>query len=278
MKKKFKFIDLFAGIGGFHYGLTQCGGECVMASEIDDVTKETYYKNYGIKPLGDVCNIKFEDIPEFDLLCAGFPCQSFSNIGTKGGLDDPRGALIYQVIRILRGCKPKAFLLENVKGLMNHDEGRTFKSIRDALVEIGYDLWFKVLEAKDYGVPQIRKRLFIVGIKREYKINFKFPEPIGCKTKLSDVLCGETEREYAFTIRIGGRRSGIDNKFNWDCYKVNGVPRYIRIEECLELQGFPRSFYLSGNQSLKFKQVGNAVPTVLIKAIGEQICNTKLFE
>lgn len=277
MVKQFNFIDLFSGIGGFHYGLAQCGGKCVMASEIDDVAKETYFKNYGIMPLGDVCNIKSEDIPEFDLLCAGFPCQSFSNIGTKGGLDDPRGALVLQVIRILKESQPKAFLLENVKGLLNHDKGRTFSTIKDLLIESGYDVWYKVLEAKDYGMPQLRKRLFIVGIKKQYKINFEFPKPIGCVKKLSDVLGGEVEREFAFTVRVGGRHSGIDNKFNWDCYRVNGEPRYIKIEECLDLQGFPRDFYLAGNQSLKFKQIGNAVPTVIIQAIGEQLIKTGIF-
>ena len=278
MEKKFRFIDLFAGIGGFHYGLIQCGGKCVMASELDDTAKETYFENYGIMPLGDICNINSKDIPEFDLLCAGFPCQSFSNIGTKGGLDDPRGALFFQVIRILNECKPKAFLLENVKGLLSHNKGRTFDTIRKSLDDSGYDVFYEVLEAKDYGVPQMRKRLFIVGIEKAYGVRFEFPKPIGCVKKLSDVLGGETEREIAFTIRIGGRRSGINNKFNWDCYKVDGESRYIKIEECLELQGFPRTFHLSGNQSLKFKQVGNAVPTVIIKAIGEQLCNTGIFK
>ena len=277
MNKQFKFIDLFAGIGGFHYGLNKCGGVCVLASEIDNNACESYYKNYGISPVGDICELKSNEVPQFDLLCAGFPCQSFSNIGTKGGLKDPRGALVFQIIRFLKEHQPKAFILENVKGLLNHDKGRTFNTIRDLLIECGYDVWYKVLEAKDFGVPQIRKRLFIVGIKKQYKIDFHFPEPIGCVKKLCDVLGGNTDREFAFTIRVGGRRSGINSKYNWDCYRVNGETRYITIEECLELQGFPRDFYLAGSQSLKFKQVGNAVPTVIIQAIGEQLIKTGIF-
>ena len=271
MSSDFTFIDLFSGIGGFHYALKQCGGECVLASEIDETACETYKINHGITPVGDICNISADEIPKFDLLCAGFPCQSFSNIGQKGGLNDPRGALIYQVMRILDECKPKAFILENVKGLRTHNKGETFQIIENGLHECGYIIKSAVLEAKDYGVPQIRKRLFIVGVRNDINVDFLFPKPIGCTKLLADILNGDTERDYAFTIRVGGRRSGINNKFNWDSYYVNGIPRYITVEECLELQGFPRDFYLAGNQSLKFKQLGNSVPTVIIKAIGDEL-------
>lgn len=277
MNKQFKFIDLFSGIGGFHYGLSQCGGECVLASDIDPTACKTYEANFGIYPKGNIIKLSSNDIPEFDLLCAGFPCQSFSNIGTKGGLKDPRGALVYEVIRILNDLKPKAFILENVKGLLTHDKGNTFHIIKSHLRDCGYNIYYKVLEAKDYGVPQIRKRLFIVGFLKKYNIKFSFPEPTGSINKLSDILGGKTERDYSFTIRIGGRRSGIDNRFNWDCYNVNGKPYYLQVEDCLELQGFPRNFYLSGSQSAKFKQVGNAVPTVIVQALGEELLKTGIF-
>lgn len=277
MGDSFKFIDLFSGIGGFHYGLANCGGECVMASEIDETAIKTYIQNYKIEPKGDVSQIPIEDIPQFDLLCAGFPCQSFSNVGQKGGLDDPRGALIFQVIRILKGCQPKAFLLENVKGLLSHDKGKTISTIIEELTNCGYVVKYQVLEAKDYGVPQIRKRVFIVGVRNDIDIDFTYPEPTGCKKTLSEIMHGETERDYAFTIRIGGRRSGIDNKYNWDCYRVDGQPRYITVQECLELQGFPRDFYLAGNNDQQFKQVGNAVPTVVVEAIGRQLKNLNII-
>ncbi len=277
MDGSFKFVDLFSGIGGFHYGLAKCGGECVMASEIDETAIKTYEANYHLSPRGDVSKIPVEEIPEFDLLCAGFPCQSFSNVGQKGGLDDPRGALIYQVMRILKGCQPRAFLLENVKGLLSHDKGNTIKTIIEGLTGCGYKVKYQVLEAKDYGVPQIRKRVFIVGVRNDINVEFTYPEPTGCQRKLSEIMHGETERDYAFTIRIGGRRSGINNKYNWDCYMVDGKPRYINVQECLELQGFPRDFYLAGNNDLQFKQVGNAVPTVVVEAIGRQLQNLNII-
>lgn len=273
----FKFIDLFSGIGGFHYGLEKCGGKCVFASEIDKYAIETYEHNYGITPAGDISKIDIKEIPEFDLLCAGFPCQSFSNVGKKGGLSDPRGALIFQVERVLKGCKPKAFLLENVKGLLSHDKGKTFRQIVELLEKCGYRVEYKVLEAKDYGVPQIRKRVFIVGVRNDLNIPFVFPEATGCKKSFSEIMGGKTEREYAFTIRIGGRHSGIDNAFNWDCYRVNGEPRYITINECLELQGFPKDFYLAGNKDKQFKQIGNAVPTVVVEAIGKKLLELKIL-
>ena len=159
MKHSFTFIDLFSGIGGFHIGLSKLGGKCVMASEIDDTAIETYTKNFKIKPNGDICNIQSKNIPQFDILCAGFPCQSFSNVGQKGGLDDPRGALIYQVTRLLKDCQPKAFILENVKGLLTNNQGKTFEIIKNKLIKCGYKVYWQVLEAKDYGLPQIRKRV-----------------------------------------------------------------------------------------------------------------------
>lgn len=277
MTKPFRFLDLFSGIGGFHIGLSNCGGKCIMASEINKNAIETYEKNFKIKCSGDINDILIEDIPDFEVLCAGFPCQSFSNVGQKGGLTDPRGALIYQVIRLLKGCQPRAFILENVKGLLSHNGGETFKTIENELKSCGYKVYHDVLEAKDYGVPQIRKRVFIVGIRNDINIKFEFPSPTGCKKTLSDIMKGNAERDYAFTIRIGGRHSGIDNKYNWDCYMVDGKPRYITVDECLALQGFPENFYLSGSQGEKFKQVGNAVPTVVIEAIGRQLQKLKII-
>lgn len=275
--KNFRFIDLFSGIGGFHLGLSPLGGECVMASDIDPTANETYYNNFGIKPWGDICDIRSKEIPAFDLLSGGFPCQSFSNVGQKGGLEDPRGGLIFQVVRILSDCKPKCFILENVKGLVSHNKGKTLQVIINKLEEIGYKVYYEVLEAKDYGLPQIRKRLFIVGILKKVNYKFVFPKPIPLKYNLEYVLDGKTEREYAFTIRIGGRRSGINNKFNWDCYLVNGKPHYITSEQCLLLQGFPKGFRLSGNESQKLKQVGNSVPVTIVKEIGKKLVNDKIL-
>ncbi len=274
---RFTFIDLFSGIGGFHYGLAQCGGECLMASDIDPVTVESYSKNFGLVPRGDIYGIPSEEIPDFDVLCAGFPCQPFSNVGQKGGLEDARGQLIYQVVRILRDKQPKAFILENVKGLQSIEKGRILDMILNELNASGYEVYHDVLEAKDYGVPQIRKRLFIVGLRSDLKARFEFPPKIACEKTLSEIMGGETEREYGFTVRVGGRHSGINNKFNWDCYMVDGAPRYITPEECLQLQGFPADHFLAGSTSDKYRQVGNSVPTTVIREIGKSLVSTGIF-
>ena len=269
---KFKFIDLFSGIGGFHLGLHQAGGSCILASDIDEQANQTYAENFGIVPKGDVRKIVANQIPDFDVLCAGFPCQSFSNVGPKGGLNDPRGALFYEIGRILRVKRPKTFILENVKGLFNHDGGDTFKIILDILDSAGYFVSYEILEAKDYGLPQIRKRLFIVGVQKRFRRKFQFPKKKeALDFTLSDVLKGKVERDYAFTIRIGGRRSGINNRYNWDSYKVDGEVRYITPEECKLLQGFPTSFKLTGRQSAQYKQVGNSVPVNLVNAIAQAL-------
>jgi len=277
MKYKFTFIDLFSGIGGFHSGLSSLGGECLFASDILPIARETYFNNYRINPYGDLTKISANNIPDHDILCAGFPCQSFSNIGTKGGLNDPRGEMIYEIFRILNVKKPKAFILENVKGLQTHLNGKTLKFILQFLESIGYNVKHKILEAKDYGLPQIRKRLFIVGIKKNIKREFFFPDPIKLKYSLNKVLGGKVERDYAFTVRIGGRRSGINNKFNWDAYMVDGEVKIITPEQCLLLQGFRKSFKISGNESQKYYQVGNSVPVTIINELGKQFLNLKII-
>ncbi len=273
----FKFIDLFSGIGGFHQGASWAGGKCVLASDIDKIANQTYKENYGIEPKGDIYNIKSEDIPDFDLLCAGFPCQTFSQVGQRKGFEDERGLLIFQVIRILKEKKPKAVILENVKELLSIQRGEIFKWIIDMLKEVGYNVYTDVLEAKDYGTPQLRKRLFFVGIKNDIKVDFKFPKPVPLKYSFSEIMGGETEREYSFTIRIGGRHSGINNRFNWDAYRVNGQVRYITPEECLLLHGFPKGFKLCGNEGQKFHQVGNSVSCCIVNEIVKQLKRYKVL-
>jgi DNA (cytosine-5)-methyltransferase 1 len=270
-QNKFKFIDLFSGIGGFHSGLASLGGQCVFASDILPVACETYELNYGIKPVGDILKIHTKDIPDHDLLCAGFPCQSFSNIGPKGGLNDPRGELVFEIFRILKAKKPKAFILENVKGLQSHNMGATLKFIVDNLSSLGYQVKFQVLEAKDFGLPQIRKRLFFVGVRNVLRKNFTFPSPIKLKYSLDQVMGGKTEREFGFTVRIGGRHSGINNRFNWDSYLVDGNVRYITPQECLMLQGFGSDFKLAGNESQRYYQAGNSVPVTVVNEIGKEL-------
>ena len=149
--------------------------------------------------------------------------------------------------------------------------------ILDRLDEANYDVKAEVLEAKDYGVPQIRKRLFFVGTRKDLHIDFEFPPKIGCDKKLEEILGGKTDREFGYTVRIGGRHSGINNRFNWDCYMVDGVPKYITPEQCLELQGFPKDYVLAGKTDDRYRLVGNSVPTTVVREIGHALKRTGIF-
>lgn len=182
MNHKFTFIDLFAGIGGFRLALESIGGKCVFSSEIDEHACKMYIKNFGDNPFCDITKIDPSTIPDFDILCAGFPCQSFSICGKqKGFIDETRGTLFFDIVRILKEKKPKAFILENVKNLTTHDKGRTLTVIIDTLNSLGYSVNYKVLNAKDFGVPQNRERILIVGSRDG--IHFDFDKVIGTPSK-----------------------------------------------------------------------------------------------
>lgn len=177
---RFKFIDLFAGIGGFRLASQNLGGECVFSSEWDKYSQQTYELNFGDKPHGDITQIDEKSIPDHDFLCAGFPCQAFSIAGRKGGFEDTRGTLFFDVARIIKEKQPKAFFLENVKGLRMHKKGKTLSTILKVLRE---DLEYyvpdpEIMNAKDFGLPQNRERIFIVGFRKDLDINeFKYPKP-----------------------------------------------------------------------------------------------------
>ena len=182
MNEKFTFIDLFAGIGGFRIALESIGGRCVFSSEIDDHACEMYKANFGDDPYCDITKLNPSTIPNFDILCAGFPCQSFSICGKqKGFIDETRGTLFFDIVRILKEKKPKAFILENVKNLTTHDKGRTLTVIIDTLNNLGYSVNYKVLNAKDFGVPQNRERILIVGSRDG--IHFDFDKVKGTPSK-----------------------------------------------------------------------------------------------
>lgn len=188
---KFTFIDLFAGIGGFRIALQNLGGKCVFSSEIDRFAKKTYEHNFGEVPFGDITKINEKNIPEHDILCAGFPCQAFSIAGKRKGFkDETRGTLFFEIARILKTKKPKAFFLENVKGLTNHDKGRTLKTILKVLRK---DLDYfvpdpKIINAKNFGVPQNRERLFIIGFRKDQNVtDFEYPKPEKSKKTFADI-------------------------------------------------------------------------------------------
>jgi DNA (cytosine-5)-methyltransferase 1 len=184
-----KYIDLFAGIGGFHQAMTCFGGDCVFASEWDKEAASTYFANYGIMPAGDITKIDEAIIPPHDLLCGGFPCQAFSISGKQKGFDDIRGTLFFDIARIAKHHQPKVLLLENVRNFAKHDSGRTLKTVVKTLEGLNYHVFYKVLNARHYGLPQNRERIYIVCFRDGLHINdFKFPAPTNEKTALYQVL------------------------------------------------------------------------------------------
>ncbi len=184
-----KYIDLFAGIGGFHQALSSWGAECVFASEWDKHAAKLYEKNYGIKPEGDITLIKEEDIPKHDILCAGFPCQAFSISGKQLGFEDVRGTLFFDIIRIAQYHKPKLMLLENVKNFIRHNGGDTLNVVLKLLDSVGYRVYYKVLNAGNYGLPQNRERIYFVCFRKDLRVTyFEFPKISHKPTCLLDII------------------------------------------------------------------------------------------
>ena len=203
---KFTFIDLFAGIGGFRIAMQRCGGECVFTSEFDPAAQKTYQANFGDMPFGDITKQETHDkIPEkFDVVCAGFPCQAFSLAGKRLGFKDlykgmSRGTLFAEVVKICEKHRPKAVFCENVKGLYIHDKGNTFKVIKNEFETIGYRFFYKILNSKDFGVPQHRERIYMVAFRNDYAedgFEFQFPEPTGCDKTLNDIREHNVSAKY----------------------------------------------------------------------------------
>jgi DNA (cytosine-5)-methyltransferase 1 len=267
-QENYTFIDLFAGIGGFHLAFHRLGAKCVFASEWDPHARQTYEANFSkLDPalfssgnfVGDITKVKKSTIPNFDVLCAGFPCQPFSQAGHKLGFDDVRGTLFFEIAEIIRVKKPKAFFLENVRHLYRHDNGNTFRVICEILEkELGYTIFHKVVRASEHGLPQHRPRLFIIGFKKRNP-DFNFPANRPLKLTMSDVWQGFVEREVGFTLRVGGKSSPINDRRNWDGYIVNGELRRLTPKEGKAMQGFPKSFKFPVSDIQAMKQLGNSV-------------------
>lgn len=268
---KFTFIDLFAGIGGFHLAAKQNGGKCLMACEIDKAAKQTYLANHEVPDfVEDITKIEVKSIPGHDLLCAGFPCQPFSQAGFKKGFNDIRGTLFFYIAEIIKIKKPKAFFLENVRHLLNHDDGKTIAKIRQVLEELGYSFFYKIVKASDFGLPQHRPRLFIVGFKNK-NIKFEFPEKIPLSTTMSDIFGKHCNRSIGFTLRVGGRGSKIDDRRNWDRYLVDGREYKIQTIDGLKMMGFPADFQFPVSKTQSMKQLGNSVAVPAISKTIEAI-------
>ena len=195
------FIDLFAGLGGFRIALESLGAKCVYSNEWDKFAKEVYYDNFGDIPDDDITKVDERLIPDHDILCAGFPCQSFSISGKQNGFDDDRGNLFFDIIRIIKHKKTKIIFMENVKNLVSHNNGKTLLTIKNEIQKLGYSFYYKVLNATDYGIPQKRERIYIVCFRNDLNIkNFKFPEPVKLMKHLEDLLLDNNQIPNNFYI------------------------------------------------------------------------------
>jgi DNA (cytosine-5)-methyltransferase 1 len=248
-----KYIDLFCGMGSFHYSFQKLGFKCVMASDIYKPAKENYKKNYNIDVLGDICYIEPSSIESYDILCAGFPCQPFSQAGHHKGFKDSRGTMFSQVMRFVKTNIPKVVILENVQALLNHDKGKSFAKIKEELEKEGYNVVYKVLKCSDYGIPQMRKRLFIVGFKNIEVNDFDNLFELSKYKKnntLTDYLGQNFKKNVAYTLRCGGKHSPIDDRHNWDGYWVDDKEYRLTIDDGLKLQGF-YNYDFVGNKNEK---------------------------
>jgi DNA (cytosine-5)-methyltransferase 1 len=294
----FKTIDLFAGIGGIRLGFEAHGCETVFSSEWDVHAQKMYEANFGEKPFGDINLIKPIDIPDHDILLAGFPCQPFSIAGKQLGFDDTRGTLFFNIESILAEKKPRAFLLENVRRLTTHDGGRTFEVILKHLKGLGYNLHYTIFNSLHFGLPQKRERIYIVGFLDD--VNFSFPVPQKTYKPLSEVLEPEEMIDKSYYLsdnirnqrlaavkgtppfpsiwhqNIGGNISALPYSCalraggSYSYLVVNGVRR-LTSREMLRLQGFPDSFLIPLPYSQARKVAGNSVSVPVIEAIAGQL-------
>ncbi|MCL1937295.1 MAG: DNA (cytosine-5-)-methyltransferase [Candidatus Azobacteroides sp.] len=297
MMEELKFIDLFCGIGGFRQAMDEACQEnnlipnCVFSSDIDLACQFSYEENFGERPFGDITQVDEKDIPDHDILLAGFPCQPFSIIGQRKGFEDIRGTLFFDIARILKEKQPKAFILENVKQLVGHNKGQTLKVILSTLKELGYHVQYAVLNALDYGLPQKRERVIIVGHRQP--ISFSFPPPKRPFKPLSEILEKKVDKkhyvsDYILEKRKNRHKSAYklsiwhENKagnicsYPYSCALRSGASynyllvngeRRLTPREMFRLQGFPDSYKIIANDSQARKQAGNAVPVNLIKAV-----------
>jgi len=315
---KFTFIDLFAGIGGFRIAMQRNQGECVFSSEWDKMAQRTYYANFGEIPFGDITKPETKKwIPEkFDILCGGFPCQPFSiagvskknSLGRKHGFEDEKqGNLFFHIADIIKTHRPKAFFLENVKNLVSHDKGKTFRIIKETLESLNYSFYSSVLNGKNF-VPQNRERTFMVGFDKKIfkgKEQFIFPTLPEPTKKIKDILEKKVESKYTLTDHLwkylqdySKKHKEKGNGFGFGLVDLNGTsrtmsaryykdgseilipqkdknPRRLSIREAANLQGYPEYFIIDAvSMNQGYKQFGNSVVVPLIEAIGEKIIET----
>ena len=302
------FIDLFSGIGGFRVALERKGMTCVFSCEIDADAADTYYQNFSESPDDDITLIDENTIPFHDVICAGFPCQSFSIAGKRKGVEDYRGLLFYEIIRIALTHQPAIMILENVPNLVQIDNCNTYKAICQELFKAGYEIYPDILNASEFGIPQARKRLYIVCIKKDSDIKFERPqpthEPVYMESCLdqnpdpkliidrNDIVIennnepphelqpirighiaggGQGERIYhpnGHAVTITANGGGVGSSTG--LYLINGVVRRLSIQECKRIMGFPEDFYIPESKK-GYQQLGNAVIPKMIEKLIEGI-------
>lgn len=301
--KNFTFIDLFAGIGGIRLGFESVGGKCIFSSEFDEDACKTYEANFGEHPAGDITKINATDIPDFDILLGGFPCQAFSIIGKKEGFaNETCGTLFFDIERILKEKRPPAFMLENVRNLVAHDNGNTFRVIKQHLEALGYHIHAKVLNALDYGVPQKRERIIIVGFIKDLPFEFPLPVSENKRVQLNDIL--ESNVDSRYYVKDSIRLSRLERLRDKDypkpyisheniagtvtphpyssALRAGASANYILINderrpterEMLRIQGFPDTFKIVVPYGKLRKQCGNSVAVPVIKAVANQMLKT----
>lgn len=275
MNNQIKYIDLFCGIGSFHYSFKKLGWKCIMACDIDDAVKKTYENNYELKPLDDITFIEPNTVPNYDILCAGFPCQPWSQCGKQKGFNDKRGTIFYHIMKFIKYHNPKIIILENVQGLLNHDNGNSFSKMKLEIENENYLVKYTILKCSDYGLPQMRKRLIIIAIKKDFKLvdyidNILDFNKYKKEITLSQFFNKKFEKKIAYTIRCGGRNSPINDRHNWDGYLVDGKEYRLTINDALKLQGF-ENFKLQGTLTEQWKQLGNTIPTIFTEIISKNI-------
>lgn len=313
-KTGFSFIDLFAGIGGMRIAYESAGGHCVYSNEWNKYSQQTYFANFGEQPDGDITQVNENDIPDHDILVAGFPCQPFSiagvskkqSLGRATGFEDKtQGTLFFDICRILKAKRPKAFMLENVKNLCSHDKGRTFKVITESLDELDYDVFYQVLDGQNY-VPQHRERILIVGFDRKRygdKVDFEFKlTPVEPKPVMRNILETDVDDKYTLSDKLWNylqnyaeKHKAAGNGFGYGIADPDGVartlsaryfkdgseilieqpgknPRRLTPRECARLQGFPESFKIPVSDTQAYKQFGNSVVVPLMSNVAQLVC------
>jgi len=303
---QYKAIDLFAGVGGIRLGFEKAfkdNIDFVFSSEIDKFAKQTYHANFGETPHGDITQIEAHEIPPHDIILAGFPCQAFSMAGHRKGFEDTRGTLFFDVARIARYHKPKLIFLENVKGFKNHDKGNTFKVVKQTLEDIGYKVFADILNAKNFGVPQNRERIYIIAFLEKAKsFDFEKLKEIEMSSKVGDILEQKVDEKYTISDKLwaGHQRRKLAHRakgngfgyclFNQESKYTSTIsaryykdgsevlieqkdknPRKLTPREAGRLQGFPNDFKIPVSDTQSYKQFGNSVAVPVIEKLAKEI-------